>query len=710
MNRQINVIKAMFHSMNDGEITASAYDTAWVAQIEDINGTETPQFPSTLQWIVENQLADGSWGDCHIFSVYDRLINTLACVIALKSWKIYPERCEKGLSFIREHMRKLEDEDPEHMLIGFEVAFPSLIEIARTLNLELPYDCPVLQDIYAKRDLKLNRIPKELLHKVPTTVLHSMEGMEDLDWEKLLRLQLANGSFMFSPSSTAYAFMHTKDEKCLGFLKKTVERFNGRVPTIYPLDLFEHLWAVDRLERLGISRFFEPEIEKCLNYVYRYWTEDGIFCSRNSSVQDVDDTAMGFRLLRLHGYDVAADAFRQFQKGPEFFCFAGQSSQAVTGILNLNRASQVLFPREKILEEAKTFSYKFLREKQASNQIMDKWLITRDLPGEVEYALDFPWYASLPGIEACFYLEHYGREDDVWIGKTLYRMPYVNNNTFLKLAKLDFNNSQAMHQLELLDIQKWYAQCNLQEFGLSKQEFLRAYFLVATSIPDPERATQRLAWARTAILIEAILSYVGPANMAERRKAFLQDYFSSKRSDSNTRSGRLIGALLKTLNILSLEARAVHGRDVHHQLKHWDTWMLTLQAQEDSEDNGNQGNAELLVHTINLCSLHPPSEELSFHPHYAQLTNQINIICHHLLHIQKAKGQMDDGHGRYKGSHLVDSEMQKLVQFVLQCSHGLASNLKQTFLTVTKSFYYAAYCDPATLQLHIAKFLFEAVA
>jgi len=39
----------------------------------------------------------------------------------------------------------------------------------------------------------------------------------------------------------------------------------------------------------------------------------------------------------------------------------------------------------------------------------------------VGYALDVPWYASLPRLEARFYLEHYGGENDVWIGKTLYR-------------------------------------------------------------------------------------------------------------------------------------------------------------------------------------------------------------------------------------------------------------------------------------------------
>lgn len=63
-----------------------------------------------------------------------------------------------GLSFIKENINKLEDEDAEHMPIGFEVAFPSLIERARKLDIQVPDDSdPILQEIYARRNLKLTR-------------------------------------------------------------------------------------------------------------------------------------------------------------------------------------------------------------------------------------------------------------------------------------------------------------------------------------------------------------------------------------------------------------------------------------------------------------------------------------------------------------------------------------------------------------------------
>ena len=62
-----------------------------------------------------------------------------------------------GLLFLRENMWRLSEKEDELMPIGFEVAFPSLIDIAKALGLQFPYDHSALQKIYAKRNLKLKR-------------------------------------------------------------------------------------------------------------------------------------------------------------------------------------------------------------------------------------------------------------------------------------------------------------------------------------------------------------------------------------------------------------------------------------------------------------------------------------------------------------------------------------------------------------------------
>ncbi|KAJ0053559.1 hypothetical protein Pint_03312 [Pistacia integerrima] len=714
----VHTIRSMLDSMDDGEITISAYDTAWVALVEDVNGSRAPQFPCSLQWIAKNQLPDGSWGDDKIFSAHDRLINTLACVVALKSWNIHEDKCEKGMRFFNENISKIDNENDEHMPIGFEVAFPSLLEIARSLEIEVTGNSAVLQKIYTKRNLKLTRIPRDIMHNMPTTLLHSLEGMPDLDWNKLLKLQCQDGSFLFSPSSTAYALMQTKDDKCLKYLKRTVQRFNGGVPNVYPVDMFQRLWAVDRLQRLGISRFFQAEITQSMDYVYRYWTEEGICWARNTRVHDIDDTAMGFRLLRLHGFDVSADVFQHFEKGGEFFCFAGQSNQAVTGIYNLYRASQTLFPGEKILDNAKQFSAKFLREKQAANELLDKWIITKDLPGEVGFALELPWYASLPRIETRLYIEQYGGEDDIWIGKTLYRMPCVNNEIYLELAKLDYNNCQAIHLSEWDSMKKWYSECKLERFGISVGRLLLAYFVASASIFEPERWQKRMAWAKTAVLVETITSYFDNRNDSGKlRRAFVnqfrhyinaQDYINinGRRLESDKIRQGFIRALLGTMNQISLDALVTQGRDNSHHLRlAWEKWLMKWEAEGDR----HQGEAELIIQTINLTSGRWISEELLSHPQYLRLSHLTNTICHKLAHFQNQKvNENADSVGI--ASLQIESDMQELVQIVLQqSSDDIDSDIKQTFLTVAKSFYYTAYCDHETINYHIDTLLFQRV-
>ncbi|KHN19905.1 Ent-copalyl diphosphate synthase, chloroplastic [Glycine soja] len=716
IKKRVDTIKSILGSMEDGEITVSAYDTAWVALIEDVHGTGVPQFPSSLEWIAKNQHPDGSWGDKELFSAHDRIINTLACVIALKTWNMHPEKCEKGMAFFRENLGKLQNENVEHMPIGFEVAFPSLLDMARGLDIEVPNNSPILNKIFAMRNVKLTRIPRAMRHKVPTSLLHSLEGMSGLDWKELLKLQSQDGSFLFSPSSTAFALMQTKDQNCHNYLNKVVKRFNGGVPNVYPVDLFEHIWVVDRLERLGISQYFQQEIKDCLSYVYRYWTEKGICWARNSNLQDIDDTAMGFRLLRLHGYQVSADVFKNFERNGEFFCFTGQTTQAVTGMFNLYRATQIMFPGERILEHGKHFSAKFLKEKRAANELVDKWIIMKNLAEEVAYALDVPWYASLPRVETRFYIDQYGGESDVWIGKTLYRMAYVNNNNYLELAKLDYNNCQALHLIEWGRIQKWYSESRLEEFGMNRRTLLLAYFVAAASIFEPEKSRVRLAWAQTSILLETITSYVSDAEM---RKAFMKkfsdclnrrDYSIGWRLNRNRTGHGLAETLVATIDQISWDILVSHGHEIGYDMhRNWEKWLSSWHREGDK----CKGQAELLAQTINLCGGHWISEDQVSDPLYQSLLQLTNNLCNKLRCHQKDKELESSNSGTNVNSMITqeeESKMQELVQLVHQKSPtGIDFNIKNTFLTVAKSFYYTAFCDSRTVNFHIAKVLFDEV-
>ncbi|KAL0419894.1 UNVERIFIED_CONTAM: Kolavenyl diphosphate synthase TPS5, chloroplastic [Sesamum radiatum] len=650
IREMVELVRSMLQSMDDGEISVSPYDTAWVALVEDISAGGRPQFPASLEWISNNQLPDGSWGDSDTFSIYDRIINTLACVVALRSWNIHPDRTDKGILFIKENIYKLEGENEEHMPIGFEVALPSVIQMAKKLDIDIPVDSPGLQEIYARRELKLTRIPRDIMHKVPTTLLHSLEGMPDLMWQKLLKLQSVDGSFLFSPSSTAFALQQTKDHNCLNYLANHLKRFKGGGTG-------------------QIKEYAGQEIPRFRTLMTRQWVQ-------------------AFEVARL----------------PDF-C----------------RASQLIFPGEKILADAGKFAAKFLQRKRANNELLDKWIITKDLPGEVGYALDVPWYASLPRVETRFYLEQYGGEDDVWIGKTLYRMPYVNNNTYLELAKLDYSNCQALHQQEWKSIQKWYRNCNLAEFGLSESRLLVAYYIAAASVFEPERSKERLAWAKTSILMETIASHPDLQQLSREQKRDFVNIFEQYGCILNYANGgryetrnNVVSALIKTVSQLSLNVLLAHGRDIHHSLNHaWYKWLKTWES--EGGDTTRLGvDAELLVRTLNLCRGGRVSEEtLLSHPKYNRLLDTTVRVCHQLRLFQHQKVQDSNGCICTTGGITtveIESDMQELVKLVLtKSSDDLDSRTKHNFLTIARSYYYAAYCSPGTINYHIAKVLFERV-
>ena len=88
------------------ELSVSSYDTAWVAMVPSpSSGPELnhPTFPQCLNWILENQHPDGSWGlppTHHPLLVKDSLSSTLACLLALHKWKLGDLLVKRGVYII----------------------------------------------------------------------------------------------------------------------------------------------------------------------------------------------------------------------------------------------------------------------------------------------------------------------------------------------------------------------------------------------------------------------------------------------------------------------------------------------------------------------------------------------------------------------------------------------------------------------------------
>ncbi|KAH9319922.1 hypothetical protein KI387_021691, partial [Taxus chinensis] len=88
-----------------------------------------------------------------------------------------------------------------------------------------------------------------------------------------------------------------------------------------------------------------------------YWNKN-VIC-------DLNTAALGFRTLRFNGFDVSVDSLGNFNdKDGQFFCCFGpaQAHKELSSMLNLYRASELDFPGQNILKEARAFTSTYLEE------------------------------------------------------------------------------------------------------------------------------------------------------------------------------------------------------------------------------------------------------------------------------------------------------------------------------------------------------------
>src|SRR5438128_606964 len=71
-------------------VAGTAYDTAWLASVPDPSNPTLPRFPSSLDWLICQQLSNGSWGGAIRYG-HDRVISTLAALVAVSRFDCSPE-------------------------------------------------------------------------------------------------------------------------------------------------------------------------------------------------------------------------------------------------------------------------------------------------------------------------------------------------------------------------------------------------------------------------------------------------------------------------------------------------------------------------------------------------------------------------------------------------------------------------------------------
>jgi hypothetical protein len=294
-------------------IEGVAYDTAWLASLPDHADRRTSRFPTTLRWLADNQLSDGSWGS-QVRYEQDRIVCTLAALAPLAEFGRRAEDRNAVVAGTRYLWQRghLPGREPVE-LVGFELLLPALIDRARQAGVAVP---PHL-DVYApQRARKLELIPSQALYSPRATVVHSLEFLgEQASPAGLRDAQGTNGAIGNSPAATAFFLRQTgsNDQNALAYLETCLGHTGGATaPVLHPCETFELLWAAYHLYLGGASsaQLLRPAERRRLAQDLR---QAGVSLSPTFPIPDADDTAVALLLLHDLGERVDPKVLQAFE-------------------------------------------------------------------------------------------------------------------------------------------------------------------------------------------------------------------------------------------------------------------------------------------------------------------------------------------------------------------------------------------------------------
>ncbi|MEW6287527.1 MAG: prenyltransferase/squalene oxidase repeat-containing protein [Chloroflexota bacterium] len=335
-----DLIAQLIEEIGPGHMASTAYDTAWAARLGEIE----PEISNrSLAWLVENQLPDGSWGASAPLYYHDRVVSTLAAMIALT----YRGRREHDKAQIEKGRLALErivgnataglQADPNGATVGFEMIAPILAEEAEKLGLIKNQRDRILGRLSQLRAKKLSYLQGKTISRYVTMAFSAeMAGKDGQHMLDIENLQEDNGSVGVSPSATAYfaTYIRPGDPASLHYLRK-VTNPDGGMPNVAPFDVFEIAWTLWNLSLIPGLNYTE-KLRPHLEFLSNAWQpRAGIGFAAGYSVKDGDDTGLVYETLLRYGIEKDLASVLAYEQEDHFRCFDLEANPSISANIHI---------------------------------------------------------------------------------------------------------------------------------------------------------------------------------------------------------------------------------------------------------------------------------------------------------------------------------------------------------------------------------------
>ncbi|XP_062028610.1 tricyclene synthase EBOS, chloroplastic-like [Rosa rugosa] len=240
------------------------------------------------------------------------------------------------------------------------------------------------------------------------------------------------------------------------------------------------LELIDDIQRLGLGHRFEASIKETLDRVLKNLDQ-----ITDEDTPNLHLTALSFRLLRHHRFQVSQDVFKIFMDCDGSFkdCLC----KDVKGMLSLYEASFLGIEGETLLDEALAFTSMHLKNLSRLHVTQDKGVLE-----QVSHALEMPLHHRMQRLEARWYIEAYSKK------------AYANQ-VLLEFAKLDYNVVQQTYQRDFKDISRWWKDTGLaKKLSFNRDRLMELFFWSVGIVSEPQFSDVRNGITKVSALITTI--------------------------------------------------------------------------------------------------------------------------------------------------------------------------------------------------------------